>query len=289
MFCDETLSEGVISKVKSKISGLIKEGIDVKGLFINPNINKEEFSKEENIRYVPFVYKDLPNIYNRRYIRNYRWYFGYNDYIKQLFKLIGAELKKEKFDLILFRYPLSNKYLFNLTKQYRQKIVFEHNTKELEEIASKGLNDDVSKLMYKYEKEYGPKVLANSKGIIAVTNEICQYELARSNNKTIKSATISNGVDINKFPLRKKPIYDGKTLNLLMLSGSVVNWHGEDLIMKALSKYKGPVKVNFYVVGDVLESSKKLMVELKLEDKVKFIEPLNGSKLDRILMKCTLG
>lgn len=288
LFCDGTISEGVISKVRSKISGLNKAGIETKGLFITPNIQREEFNKEENIRYVPFVYEDLHTIYNRRYIRNYRWFFNYNNYIRQLYKLIGAEVKKENFDCILFRYPLSNKYLLNLTTQYKNKIIFEHNTMELEEIASNGLTDETTKLVYKYEKNFGPKVLANAKGIIGVTNEICKYEVTRS-NKNLRNATISNGVDINKFPLRKKPVYDGKTLNLLMLCGSAVSWHGEDLVIKALSKYKGTVSVKFYVLGNVLESSKKLAAELQLNDKVKFIESLKGSELDKIFDEMHIG
>lgn len=289
LFCDGTLSEGVISKVKAKINGLNRSGIDTKGLFITPNIKKEEYNSGEKIRYVPFVYKDLPGIYNRRYIRNYRWYFNYNNYIRQLYSVIGKELKKENFDYILFRYPLSNKYLAKLSSQYKGKIIFEHNTMEPEEIASGGLKDPVTNLVYKYEKEYAPAVLGNSKGIIGVTNEIREYELKRSNNKKIKAVTISNGVDINKFPLRKKPVYDGKTLNLLMLCGSAVSWHGEDLVIKAISEYKGPVAINFYVLGNVLESSKKLAVDLKVTDKVKFTESLKGADLDEIFNRMHAG
>ncbi len=289
LFCDGTLSEGVISKVKSKIKGLNNLGLETKGLFITPNIKKEEFNKEENIRYVPFVYEDLHSIYNRRYIRNYRWLFNYNNYLKQLYKLIEVELKKESFDKIIFRYPLSNKYLLKLSKKYRDRIVFEHNTMELEEIASNGLNDEVTKLVYNYEKKFGPAVLANSKGIIGVTNEICKYEIERCNNKSIKTATISNGVEVNGFPLRKKPVYDGKSLNLLMLCGSAVTWHGEDLIIKAISKYKGSVAVNFYVVGNVLESSKKLATELNLNAQVKFINSLKGPELDKLFNEMHIG
>lgn len=288
LFCDGTLSEGVISKVRSKINGLNKSGIETKGLFITPNIRKEEFNKEENIRYMPFVYEDLNTIYNRRYIRNYRWFFNYNNYIRQLYKVITAELRKEDFDYILFRYPLSNKYLLNLTREYKNRIIFEHNTMELEEIASNGLTDETTKLVYKYEKEFGPKVLSNAKGIIGVTNEICKYEVARS-KADLKNVTISNGVDISKFPLRKKPVYDGKTLNLLMLCGSAVSWHGEDLIIKAISKYKGPISVNFYVLGNVLDSSKKLASEMQLSNKVKFIESLKGTDLDKIFNEMHIG
>lgn len=288
LFCDGTLSEGVISKVKSKINGLNKAGVETKGLFITPNINKEAYNSAEKIRYVPFIYDDLHTIYNRRYIRNYRWYFNYNNYIRQLYKLIEFELKKESFDYILFRYPLANKYLLNLSSQYKSKIIFEHNTMELEEIAANGLTDTTTKLVYKYEKQFGPKVLANAKAIIGVTNEICEYEVARSNKK-LSHITITNGVEINKFPLRKKPIYDGKTLNLLMLCGSAVNWHGEDLIIRAISSYKGPVSINFYVLGNVLEASKKLVTDLKLNDRIKFFDSLKGVELDKIFDEVHIG
>jgi len=276
LFCDATLSEGVISKVKAKISGLNRAGIEVKGLFITQNIKKEEYNSKEKIRYVPFVYKDLPSIYNRRYIRNYRWLFSYNNYLRQLYALIGKEIEKEDFDYIIFRYPNSNKFLARLSSQYKNRIIFEHNTMELEEIATGGLQNPVINRTYQQEKKYAPIVLGNSNGIIGVTNEIREYELKRSDKNSLRSVTISNGVDVNKLKLRKTPVYDGKTMNLLMLCGSAVNWHGEDLIINAISKYKGPVSINFYVLGNVLQSSKKLAQDLKVTDKVKFVESING-------------
>lgn len=288
LFCDGTRSEGVISKVRSKIKGLNQAGIYTKGLFITPGLVKEEFNEEENVRYSPFVYHPLPSIYNRRYIRNYIWYFNYNNYIKQLYTKIDSELSKEEFDLILFRYPLANKYLVKLSERFKNKIVFEHNTIEPSEIASGGLINKETRLIYNYEKKYAPVVLRNAKAIIGVTHEITDYETRRS-DKRIKGATITNGVASDKIVLRTPSCFNGKELKLLMLCGSVVNWHGEDIIMKAIADYQGDCNVSFYILGDVSDSSKKLAYDLGIESKVHFIPQLKWKELDEMFDKVHVG
>ncbi|MGE0569248.1 MAG: glycosyltransferase, partial [Bacteroidia bacterium] len=205
------------------------------------------------------------------------------------YKLIEKELRKENVDIILFRYPPANKYLYKLVREYKDKIVFEHNTKELEEIKYGGENTKLNEFVYNCERIYGPKVLKCAKGIVGVTNEITRYELQRSKNSTLKSATISNGIAVNKFRLRTPPIYDRTNLNILMLCGSPVVWHGEDLVIKGLAEYKGNIKIHFYIVGSVLESSKDLVKKLSLENKVSFVPSLSGNKLDEIFDKVHIG
>lgn len=282
LYCDATTSEGVISKVKAKINALAAAGVQVRGLFITPHI--KEAAQDKNIRYVPFRVNPLGKFYYRRFIRNYFAYFNYHHYFSSLYKLMGYELKRESFDYIIFRYPLANKYLYNLTGKYKGKIIFEHNTKEPEELQSTGAD----KLLYENEVKFAPSVLQNARALIGVTSEIAAYEKGRS-GKELPVTCVSNGIDITQYSERSAPPYDGKNLKLLMLCGSAVSWHGEDIVIKAMAAYNGPVNIEFLVVGDVLQSSKDLADALHLRKQVKFIPALKGKELDDIFNEAHLG
>jgi glycosyltransferase involved in cell wall biosynthesis len=269
IFIDSTKSMGVIKKVKSKIKLLNNTGIEVEGLFLNKDIVKRDYNSDEKITYVPLVVSELPFFYNRRFIRNYKAYFTYISFYKKLYEALTDEVSKKTFDVILFRYPLANQYLYHFAKKFSNKIVFEHNSKELIEQSLR--KDGVNSFLYKQEKKYGAKVLQLAKGITGVGKEVTLYELNKSGNVNLPHVVISNSIEVSSMPLRSTPLLNKVNYNFLYLTGSPSPWVGIDIVLKSLSAYKSHHKnIKLYIVGPKSESLVKLVNELGLTDTVLF-------------------
>jgi len=99
-----------------------------------------------------------------------------------------------------------------------------------------------------------------------------------------KFIKISNGIDINKIPKKKKANHNG--LNILALA-HLQNWHGYDRVLRGLSEYYSHTpkrEVRFLIVGEGAELTnlKKLTKELNLEEHVLFFGEKTGKELDSI-------
>jgi glycosyltransferase involved in cell wall biosynthesis len=281
VFLDSTRSQGAIDKVKGKISGLATDGIEVRGIFLNEKIEREEADETGLIRYYPAAKVELHPIYNRRYIRNFRTGILYRRRMKSLYARLTDITKSFNPDYILMRYPLANKWLLRYVSEFQGRIIFEHNTKEPEELESNKSVSELSGMMYRDETEYGPQVLRAAAGIIGVTPEITRYEIARA-GKNIQSWTITNGIDFSGRTLRNEPPFDRKNIKLLFLGGSPAPWQGEDLLLRALADYKGEYNVTLDFAGIFPKESQQLAVDLGLTDQVKFHGTLAGRELEKL-------
>lgn len=285
IFLDSTKSPGVLKKVKSKIKLLNADGIEAEGIFLNKNISARAFNPDERITYVPLHIKELPFFYNRRFIRNYKSHFAYNNIYRQLYAALDKELSGKEFDLLLFRYPLANKYLLRFCNKYRNKIVFEHNSKELVEL-SLG-NNGTTSLAYLNEQKYGAHVLSRARAITGVGNEITTYEKERSGNTRIPACVIANAIEVASMPLRHLPEFDGTTYNLLYVTGSPSPWVGIDIVLKSLGAYKTQIKfIKLYIVGPKSAELTTLAESLHLKDKVFFEGEKHGAELDAYFNTC---
>lgn len=285
VFLDSTKSLGVLKKVKSKIKLLNGDGVDAEGIFLNKYITERKFSEEECITYIPLHIKELSFFYNRRFIRNYKAYFLYNNFYKQLYKKLDEEVKRKDFDVILFRYPLANKYLLSFCKKYSNKIIFEHNSKELVELS---LSENGTKsYAYINEKKFGSRVLSHAKGITGVGNEITDYEVQRSGKFDIKRAVISNSVEVDSIPIRSIPELNYKVYNLLYVTGSPSTWVGIDIVLKSISEFKDQFKqIKLFIVGPKSDDLLRLVHDLKISDKVYFEGEKHGQELDVYFNTC---
>ena len=226
-------------------------GADTTGIFLNRKVKKYAYNETDKIAYVPLNLKSIPGIFNRRYFRNYKWYFAQRNHLTTLYQTLHREIQKFPCDLILFRYPLANKFLLRFVKKYPEKIVFEHNTKELDELKINISQNKLSAYMYESEKKYAPEIWKLSRGIVGVTKEICQYEVKRSKNHIKNFTVISNGIDFSSGAQNIPLHYNGENLNLLFLCGSPSVWHGEDRLINGIRNYTGSIKINLHILENV--------------------------------------
>ncbi|MDC0338136.1 glycosyltransferase [Flavobacteriales bacterium] len=288
VFLDETKSPGVRKKVRSKINSLNNQGIDTLGIFLNTEVKKNENNFEEKIEYVKLKIKPLSTIFNRRYLRDVKWLFETKKYNKERYRLLSEIIEKHFFDFIIMRYPLANRELLRFVKKNKNKIIFEHNSKELVELSLSKQNKVLNHII-ENEKLYGPKVLGYAKAIFGVGNEVVQYEVSRTKTNQKPNCVISNGIDVDSIDIRNLPKYDGKEIRILFLTGSPSPWVGIDIVLESLANFSGKQDVKLYIVGPENEELITLSSELNLNTIVDFTGSKANDELDYYFNLCHIA
>ncbi|HTF04815.1 MAG TPA: glycosyltransferase [Bacteroidia bacterium] len=286
LFLDGTRSPGVIRKVKSKIRFLNGLGLDVTGIVMNKNVEEYRYDNEEKIVYLPLKITPLPFFYNRRFIRNYRSYFATQSYLRQFYENLEREVAKHTFDSIVFRYPLSNKFLLRFCRKYPGKILFEHNSKELVEMEMDKAANPAMQYYINAEKKYASRVLSSARGLMGVGNEVTAYQVGRSGKSDMPHRVIANGIDVASLPLRTPPAGIAGELKLLFVTGSPSPWVGLDILLQGLADYSGEMKIKVYVVGPLNAEVVKRAEELRVTHLVEFTGEKKDKELDRYFDEC---
>lgn len=250
-FGDIEQAYGLTKKIKGLISEFQKKDLDWNLFALSSKVDEVGF-RTENEYLLPFKYK--------------------KDKAKLFAELDKFLNNNEDYEICYFRYPGANKELVDFLKKHPNKIIFEHNTKEVPELANKGkiwvkkypfrLSPSYFKLImnsyYKplnIESRFGKKALELAKKGVAVTDEIARYEESRS--PKYKCSVISNGIAVDKVPFKQREFKKGDTLNILLLVAHDVDWHGVDIILESFAKYKND-NIKIFFVGKFEEQQKRL-------------------------------
>lgn len=286
-----TKHSSIQNKIISKIATLNKINCKTTGVFFSTNV-KNNTKLNENINIIK-VKKASRYLFPRFQQLNFI-YSAINKYLSE---------NINQFDITYFRYPLANKYLYRLVKKYPNKICFEHNSKEVEEIKISQYNFKLTLkpshflpyiqdyyLLLRNEITYASKVFKHSLFGICVTNEIAEYEKNRSTNHLYKTFTISNGINTNNINIKTSIQYN-KNLNLIFFRGAATKaqWYGIDRLFCGLSNYKGNISIHLFIVGNVFDGDKKFVNELNISKYVTFTGALYGDKLNSIVNNCHIG
>ncbi len=285
-------TSGVQKKILAKIEALNTLGALCEGVSLSNNISEEKVYKG-NYKIIPYKYTEAK-------------YFNTTKMELAKFKALRSwlEMHHKNYDVIVFRYPLASFGLWKLTKKISNKIVFEHNTQEIEEleiICEKRKNKvpnifrpwyilyrfEVGSLPLITEKYLAPSIFKNALMGLAVTKEIVEYEKNRSINYIVKLVT--NAIDVNNCQLRKFSNFNGKVLKMFMLIGHDAEWHGVDRLINSLSKYSGDVKIEIDFFGSINQKNVDLVNHYNLNTNIRFIESIPYNDLDKSLDTYHLG
>lgn len=170
----------------------------------------------------------------------------------------------EQFNRILFRYPFASSGLYALVERFPGKIVFEHNTFELEEMLMvqkrhfRKLSFSWRPSYMKYgfdtyvlkntaEKEWGARILSRARGGICVTKELAVYETKRCPD--YKTSVVSNGASEAVSCLTEVPPF-ANTLKAFMLVGDNAPWQGFERIVEGLKASRdASFRIEVLVIG----------------------------------------
>ena len=285
-------ASGVRKKVISKIENLNTYDSTCKGISFSNEIS-EAIQLGSYFSVLPFQKKE------RRFLNsNYQNRFMYQALNLFLDKHIHS------YTHIIFRYPLASYSLFKLVKKYKKKIVFEHNTKEIEEIElqSKQFRSSLSfsfkpgYFIYMFERGFfqlwqekylGEKIFENAHSGIAVTNEIANYEMGRC--KSYQVSVITNGIETESCHLRNLHPFNGNELNMFMLLGAGSAWHGIDRIISSIESYNGGKIITLDLIGNLSELDLKLISESTVKNQIKIIPSVNAIDLNHMLNHYHIG
>ncbi len=107
---------------------------------------------------------------------------------------------------------------------------------------------------------------------------------------------ISNGIDFDRVPLRKRAFADSSKLNLIGVA-EIHTWHGFDRVIAGLAQYyaagRPAVEVTFHVVGEgfqgIGDQLRAQAAALGVADRVVFHGPLGGVELDEAFERADMG
>jgi hypothetical protein len=279
MFSYNPALPGVLKKISDKIELMRAGAAEVIGLAIHSQ-DTDPAAQNSDVQFVRINYTP------QRWLQH-----GPLKIISYLHKSRSAVLSLEQAllsinpDVVVMRYGTVNPFFARLMKRFR--FVFEHNTKEIEQLAmhySGWRKSGWEKTAVFYlEKYFAPSILRRAAGIVGVTNEITQYELNRAGQQ-IPSITIANGIATSRCKRSLTGAYSGGTLHLLFLAGVAASWHGVDRLLKSIQPHHD---VKVWLAGSFLQSDMELAS--KLGDKVEFTGMLKGDELNELFDKIHLA
>lgn len=149
-------------------------------------------------------------------------------------------------DLVLLRHSLHDPLQVAFLALYGRKCILVHHAIEDCELASLGWTTRSSRRLL--ERACGFLSLRFVAGLIGVTDEIREYQVARSRRKAIWSATYPNGIDGDFIPVED---LRSEVPRFIFIASSFLPWQGLDLLIESA---RGSDR-NFIidVVGDVPE------------------------------------
>lgn len=185
------------------------------------------------------------------------------------------ELLKDYYKVVI-RYPLYDPVLHLFLKN-KNRIITEHHTKELDELKVTGDK------RFWMEKSFGNKWIKSFGGLIAVTNEIVDYEVSRSSFKG-PTCFIPNSIPQIKEVQTIKDT--SPKLNMIMVA-NFRPWHGLNIILEGLKKYRElSHKFNLHLVGDIPEDQKS---ELTAFENVVIHGHLNYTEIESLYEEMQIG
>lgn len=179
-------------------------------------------------------------------------------------------------DVVYFRYPLADAMLHRFIQRIEGRVVFEHNTMELNEISGECLDNEL---------RWGARCRSMAAGLVGVTEEILSHQQSRS-ERTMPGIAIANGRSPEGLPPCDGPA-DANEIHLFC-AARFAPWHGMDRIIDGLAAYSGPVPVMLHLAGDgdVLGTYRQRVENQVLQDKVVFHGHLGREDLTRLAECC---
>lgn len=271
-------SVGVTKKLVDKIKFIKAEGIDID---LACTVSNPPTQTSDDFISIPVDYRIS------RYLGRKRIWWRLSVFVEQweTYRAVNQFLKKRKFELIFFRYPVADLFLWKLAIIYRNKIVYEHNTIELKELGLRKADSFWFKYFYYSEIWFGPSVRRMAKGIVGVTNEITKWQVNQT-RRNVPHVTISNGIDVNRLKVRVDNPFDGSILNLLLLVGKEAPWHGIDKLINSIDSYNGECDIHCYVVGNL---DAKTITKTDSNQRITLMPSQLGKELDDLIDRCHIG
>ena len=134
-------------------------------------------------------------------------------------------------DIFLLRYYVHDPFQLWFVKRCKKPVFFVHHTLEVPELAQAG--GVLGFLRSMLERVLGRLTIKNVKGIIGVTKEIADYEVARSGGIIRYKLVYPNGILIDQ-----KDLIDRRKMDVpeFVFVANFSPWHGLDIVLREVAK-----------------------------------------------------
>ena len=264
LFEEITQSSGVSKKVLAQCNGLRANGVDVDLLSL----------KDNNGELMAVLNGDYIYSYGRSILRYLRLLFIFGHIIRYI--------KANQISEVYVRFPRKNPFFplfFRTIRKLRVKSLLEIPTYpyDREKVRSRNLYlclclrfltmlDDFSRLFYKY---YVDRIVT-----------VQDYDQIFG----VPTIKISNGIDLNKIPLRTCQKHKG--YNFVGVA-QLASWHAYERLIEGIGEYYkngGTEDVHFYIIGNnenVSSDYMKYILKYKIFDHIHLEGPKFGEELNQ--------
>ncbi len=202
-------------------------------------------------------------------------------------RLLASVPELGAYDVVFLRYPTAvDLDPLRFIRRTKARVATVHHAKELVEQLSAGRSPGI---LARAALEYvqGRRVLRSVDGIVGVTDEIRDYQLARAGHR-VPGRTVANGVDVKTIAETGFVPYDGRELRLAFMASSHAVWHGTDRLLGMLRAHRGPRRIVVDMIG---KGSGPPGTEEPIGEAavLRHHGMLSGAALDEVLRGATLG
>ena len=216
--------------------------------------NRELDGEKNNIHYIKLKSKS-----NNQFIKSiyeiWARAFKYN--------LISKYLKNKSVDWMIVRYVLSDFSTIFFVRKFSNKVIFEHHSKELEELKVYDKFGIYIKFQSFFER-FLPRIYSKYlKNIVAVTPDILEYQKQRFNYKKTHGLVFPNAIDEQIIVKRIKKNIENKNFNIIFSAGKFSKWHGLDILLKLIADYSGTYRIHLTLVGRLDDGQIEMIARLR--------------------------
>lgn len=163
-------------------------------------------------------------------------------------RLLASVRELDAYDVIFLRYPTAvDLDPLRFLHRTRARVATVHHAKELVEQLASGRSPGIlARAAIEYVQ--GRRILRRVDGIVGVTDEIRDYQIARAGGRVV-GRTVANGVDVDSIAPTAFVPFDGRELRLAFMASSHAVWHGTDRLLAMLRTYRGKVPIRVDMVG----------------------------------------
>lgn len=205
---------------------------------------------------------------------------GYRAFKSAYYRWLEEQIPS--FDLIMLRYAKYDPYQYRFIKSCSIPVVTMHHTMEVYELVGNG--NPRSRVLALCEQAIGRLTLRHVNAIACVTNQIGQYQKARSGDSEKMVIHYGNGAVYGDAPVLPQQSLNADCHEFIFLSSEFPIWMGLDLLFDAAERCSRDFKL--HIVGRLTESQQ---VQLAKDPRFVAHDFMDKPEVDKLMACCTLG
>lgn len=200
----------------------------------------------------------------------FRFRYGYYQWLMS---------QEDNYDAFVLRYYVHDPFQLLFARRCSKPVYFVHHTLEVPELRLPGTW--LAKMRARLDDLIAVPTLRAAAGVIGVTQEIVDYEVARAGISNAKTFVYPNGIKFNEEPVADRR---GQIPELLFVAGRFAPWHGLDLLLDSIEKSDAEFKL--HLVGNVHEPDLR---RAKKDSRIVVHGRLPSTEIRRIAETCWIG